>query len=440
MNHRDNSLRIIERKRDGHELSESQIRLIISDFVTGHLHDYQMSAFAMAVYFRGMSAEETAHLTSAMLESGQTLQWPQGTEVVSKHSTGGVGDKVSLILVPLLAACGLVVPKLSGRGLGVTGGTLDKLESIPGLRTDLSTTEIQDAVGSVGCCITGTTADIAPADQKLYALRDSSGTVPSIPLITSSILSKKLAENPSKLLLDVKFGTGAFMNTAEQAHALAASLVSTGERLGVETDCVITDMNQPLGRRVGNLVEVEEAIEALEGNGESRLMTIVQRLASDLLEMSHPQLSSANISTQITDAIQSGNALKKLNLMIEHQGGRLSDIKSAKQTLELKADRSGYVSTVSPNEIAWGVIELGGGRQNKTQSIDHSVGCEILKPVGTEIQDGDSWLRIFLSNETHRNERAIQHFQKALRTTDSPAEQSPVILEDLRSLATTENH
>lgn len=440
MNHRDNSLRIIERKRDGHELSESQIRLIISDFVTGHLHDYQMSAFAMAVYFRGMSPEETAHLTSAMLESGQTLQWPQGMEVVSKHSTGGVGDKVSLILVPLLAACGLVVPKLSGRGLGVTGGTLDKLESIPGLRTDLSTTEIQDAVGSVGCCITGTTADIAPADQKLYALRDSSGTVPSIPLITSSILSKKLAENPSKLLLDVKFGTGAFMNTAEQAHALAASLVSTGERLGVETDCVITDMNQPLGRRVGNLVEVEEAIEALEGNGESRLMTIVQRLASDLLEMSHPQLSSANISTQITDAIQSGNALKKLNLMIEHQGGRLSDIKSAKQTLELKADRSGYVSTVSPNEIAWGVIELGGGRQNKTQSIDHSVGCEILKPVGTEIQDGDSWLRIFLSNETHRNERAIQHFQKALRTTDSPAEQSPVILEDLRSLATTENH
>ena len=236
MNYRENSLRIIERKRDGHELSESQIRLIVSDFVLGRLHDYQMSAFAMAVYFRGMSAEETAHLTSAMLESGQTLQWAQGTEVVSKHSTGGVGDKVSLILVPLLAACGLLVPKLSGRGLGVTGGTLDKLESIPGFRTDLSSTEIQDTVASVGCCITGTTSDIAPADQKLYALRDSSGTVPSIPLITSSILSKKLAENPSKLLLDVKFGTGAFMNTAEQAHALATSLVSTGQRLGVETD------------------------------------------------------------------------------------------------------------------------------------------------------------------------------------------------------------
>lgn len=433
MNYRENSLRIIERKRDGHELSESQIRLIVSDFVLGRLHDYQMSAFAMAVYFRGMSAEETAHLTSAMLESGQTLQWAQGTEVVSKHSTGGVGDKVSLVLVPLLAACGLLVPKLSGRGLGVTGGTLDKLESIPGFRTDLSSTEIQNAVASVGCCITGTTSDIAPADQKLYALRDSSGTVPSIPLITSSILSKKLAENPSKLLLDVKFGTGAFMNTAEQAHALATSLVSTGQRLGVETDCVITDMNQPLGRCVGNLVEVEEAIEALEGNGESRLMTIVQRLASDLLEMSYPQLSPAHISAQINDAIQSGNARKKLIQMIEHQGGRLRDMKPARQSLELKADLSGYVSTISPNEIAWGVIELGGGRQNKTQSIDHSVGCEILKPVGTEIQDGEAWLRIFLSNEPHRNERAIQHFRKALCTTDSPPIQPPIVLDDLRS-------
>lgn len=433
MNYRENSLRIIERKRDGHELSESQIRLIVSDFVLGRLHDYQMSAFAMAVYFRGMSAEETAHLTSAMLESGQTLQWAQGTEVVSKHSTGGVGDKVSLVLVPLLAACGLLVPKLSGRGLGVTGGTLDKLESIPGFRTDLSSTEIQNAVASVGCCITGTTSDIAPADQKLYALRDSSGTVPSIPLITSSILSKKLAENPSKLLLDVKFGTGAFMNTAEQAHALATSLVSTGQRLGVETDCVITDMNQPLGRCVGNLVEVEEAIEALEGNGESRLMTIVQRLASDLLEMSYPQLSPAHISAQINVAIQSGNARKKLIQMIEHQGGRLRDMEPARQSLELKADLSGYVSTISPNEIAWGVIELGGGRQNKTQSIDHGVGCEILKPVGTEIQDGEAWLRIFLSNEPHRNERAIQHFQKALCTTDSPPIQTPIVLEDLRS-------
>ena len=433
MSHRENSLRIIEQKRDGHELSESQIDRLISEFVSGDLHDYQMSAFAMAIYFRGMSAEETAYLTSAMLRSGQTLQWSDNTNIVSKHSTGGVGDKVSLILVPLLAACGLLVPKLSGRGLGITGGTLDKLESIPGFRTDLSTQEIRNAIESVGCCITGTTADIAPADQKLYALRDSSGTVPSIPLITSSILSKKLAENPSKLLLDVKYGSGAFMRTADQAQTLAVSLVDTGQRLGVPTDCVITDMNQPLGRTVGNLIEIQEAIESLEGGGESRLMTIVKQLAFDLLQMADCQLTDTYIASKITNAIESGAALQKLHEMIEHQQGRLSGVKPSSQRLELTADRAGYINAISPHEIGWAVIELGGGRQNKTQAIDHSVGCEILKTVGDPIQSGESWLRVFLSNDAQRNERALKHLRTAINLGDSPPSLTPVILEDRRS-------
>jgi len=259
---------IIVKKRDGGVLDPADISFFVDGYVRGEIPDYQMSALAMAIFLRGMDHEETVTLTEKMLASGKTLCWASGSvPKVDKHSTGGIGDKVSIILAPLLACCDLHVPMLSGRGLGTTGGTLDKLESISGFRADLNIDEIQRLTERVGCVITGTTEDLAPADRKLYALRDVTGTVPSIPLIVASIMSKKLAENVDALVLDVKFGSGAFMKSIEEARQLAFTLVEVGQRMNVKTTALLTDMNQPLGRMVGNAVEVDEAVEVLKGNG-----------------------------------------------------------------------------------------------------------------------------------------------------------------------------
>src|SRR3954452_15256312 len=281
-----NVVSLISKKRDGGELTEDEIGSLISGYVRGDVPDYQMAAWAMAVYLRGMTVPEIAALTECMLHSGVRFEWPAGeSPKVDKHSTGGIGDKVSLPLAPLLACCGLAVPMISGRGLGATGGTLDKLEAIPGFRTDLSLAEIEQMTASVGCVITGASAEIAPADKKLYALRDVTATVPSIPLITASIMSKKLAESLDALVLDVKFGSGAFMKSLDQARELARSLVDTGKRMGVKTTALLTDMNQPLGRMAGNLVEVHEAIATLQGRAPEDLWHCTRELAVELLLM-----------------------------------------------------------------------------------------------------------------------------------------------------------
>src|SRR3954463_15089278 len=282
-----NPVNIISKKRDGSELSADEIGSLISGYVRGDVPDYQMSAWAMAVYLRGMTVAETAALTEHMLYSGVTFKWPaEEAPKVDKHSTGGIGDKVSLPLAPLLACCGLAVPMISGRGLGATGGTLDKLESIPGFRTDLSLAEIAVITERVGCVITGASAEIAPADKKLYALRDVTATVPSIPLITASIMSKKLAESLDALVLDVKFGSGAFMKSLDDARALARSLVDTGKRMGVKTTALLTDMNQPLGRMAGNANEVNEAVATLQGRGPDDLWQCTRELGAELLVLS----------------------------------------------------------------------------------------------------------------------------------------------------------
>src|SRR6478609_6905594 len=266
------SASIIAKKRDGLALRRDEIAAFVGGFARGDIPDYQMAALAMAIYCRGMTAEETAALTEAMLASGQRMPRDSGQRLrVDKHSTGGIGDKISLILAPLLACCGLAVPMISGRGLGATGGTLDKLEAIPGFRTNLSLAEIEQITATVGCVITGASDEIAPADKKLYALRDVTATVPSIPLITASIMSKKLAESLDALVLDVKFGSGAFMTSLDEARALARSLVETGKRMGVKTAALLTDMNQPLGRMAGNLVEVHEALATVQGGGPADL-------------------------------------------------------------------------------------------------------------------------------------------------------------------------
>lgn len=390
-----NPVQLIARKRDGFALTRDELAYFIGGFNRGTIPDYQMAAMAMAIFLQGMDTDETATLTEQMLHSGQILQWPAEFACVDKHSTGGIGDKVSLVLAPLLACCDLKVPMISGRGLGPTGGTLDKLEAIPGFRTLLPTDEMQALVQRIGCAMNGATDDLAPADKKLYALRDVTGTVPSIPLITASILSKKLAEGLQALVLDVKCGSGAFMKTLDQARQLAASLTHTGQRLGLKTRCVITDMNQPLGRMVGHAVEVNESIDALGGAGPHDLHQVTMRLGAELLMMTGRATSLEQAVRTLEGKIESGLAMQKFAEMVAAQGGDLSAPRPVAPTTEVPAPRCGYVQRIDNESLGWTLIELGGGRRLKTDHVDHSVGFEVLVRVGQQIQARQPLARLF---------------------------------------------
>lgn len=389
-----NPVQLIARKRDGDELTTDEISSLIAGYVAGTVPDYQMSAFAMAVLFQGMTDAETASLTRSMLNSGVTLSWPSGLPVVDKHSTGGIGDKVSIILAPMLAACGLYVPMLSGRGLGPTGGTLDKLESIAGLRTNLSLHEFQRVVLDVGCAITGTTSEIVPADRKLYALRDVTGTVPSIPLITASIMSKKLAESLRSLVLDVKWGSGAFMQTQAEAESLAKSMVRAGELLGTRTTAVITDMNQPLGRLCGNSVEISESIACLQGGGPADLLEVTLQLGCELVRsITNDSIEGARSRLQAT--LDSGKAYEFFERMMQAQGGDLNASLERAPEFVLTSERAGFISKIDVAALGYLIIDLGGGRRALTDRIDHGVGFEILVRIGDEIQSGQPLFRVF---------------------------------------------
>lgn len=391
---------IISRKRDGEELTDTDIDGLMQRYVRDELPDYQMSAFAMAVYFQGMTDRETVALTRAMLDSGVKLQWPCTSPAkVDKHSTGGLGDKVSLILAPVLACCGLHIPMLSGRGLGLTGGTLDKLESIHGFRTNLSVAEIQSQTDSIGCVITGASEELAPADKKLYALRDVTGTVPSIPLITASILSKKLAENLDALVLDVKFGSGAFMKTIEEARKLARRLVDVGTLLGVPTSALITDMNQPLGRMVGNALEVGEAIDTLVGNGPIDVTRITFSLGNELLRL-QGIVHDDDAGTRLQQAqIASGQAVEKFWRMVEMQGGLRDPEFDLAPAHDLLSTRCGYVASVDNVALGHAMIDFGGGRRIITDNIDHGVGLEVLVRVGDQVEIGQPLLRVYTHDQ-----------------------------------------
>jgi pyrimidine-nucleoside phosphorylase len=360
-----NPVHVIAKKRDGHALTLDEITAFVSGFTSGTIPDYQMSALAMAIYLRGMNAEETAALTEQMLASGTQLTWEAGRAIVDKHSTGGVGDKVSLLLAPLLACCGLRVPMISGRGLGPTGGTLDKLESIPRFRTDLSLAEIQSTIKKVGCVITGASAEVAPADAKLYALRDVTATVASIPLITASIMSKKLAEGLDALVLDVKVGSGAFMKTREQATELAQSLVGTGKRLGIHTTALLTNMDQPLGRMIGNAVEVDEAVGALSGNGPADLVELTLQLGAELLLAAGKAADVEKAVSKLRQQLESGAALDKLRAMVVFQRGDLDAPRPRAPAQLVTAQTAGYVSTIDVQALGYAVIELGDERLDR---------------------------------------------------------------------------
>ena len=426
---------LIRHKRGGGSLDRDQIRFFVAGVTDGSLPDYQASAMLMAILLRGMTPEETAWLTESMIDSGVRVRYPDISGVpVDKHSTGGVGDKTSLILAPLAAACGAIVPMMSGRGLGHTGGTLDKLEAIPGFRTDLSLGALRRAVATIGCALIGQTSEIAPADRRLYALRDVTATVESIPLISASIMSKKIAEGIGGLVLDVKAGAGAFMKTPADARRLADSLVGIGRAAGVRTDALITAMDAPLGRMVGNAAEVVESLETLAGRGPADLEALSVLLAARMLIVGGIERDEAAAAARVRAAIASGAGVEMFRRVIENQGGdpRVVDdharLPLAPDQHVVAAPRAGYVGQLQAEAIGRASVALGAGRDRLEDRVDPGVAIEIKAPVGTPVAAGDAVLAVY-----HRAGRGLDQalplLTGAIVIADDPPRPHPLVIE-----------
>ena len=386
---------LIERKRDGGRLSDDELRSVAKAAAAGSVPDYQLAALLMAIFFRGLDGNETRALTTAMLGSGQVLQRPAGAPPwIDKHSTGGVGDKTSLILAPLLASVGVTVPMMSGRGLGHTGGTLDKLESIPGFRTDLSLTRAAAQLERIGCALIGQTAEIAPADGRLYALRDATATVECIQLIAASIMSKKLAEGLTGLVLDVKRGSGAFLPELDRGLELARTMIALGEAAGVPVVTLLTAMDRPLGNACGNALEVRECIETMRGNGPADLWTVTEALAIEMLRLARPTITAEDARIILLDALHSGAALEKFREIVAEQGGDVRCIDdpgllpSAPHLGDVRATRSGVVQAIPPRPVGHAIIALGGGRTSKDDVVDPAVGVVLRVRVNDAVTAG----------------------------------------------------
>jgi pyrimidine-nucleoside phosphorylase len=429
---------IIEKKRNGERLSKEEIVQLVDGYTKEDLPDYQMAALLMAVWFRGMDDQETSDLTMAMLDSGETvdLSGISGT-TVDKHSTGGVGDTTTFVVAPLVAACGLSVAKMSGRGLGHTGGTLDKLESIPGFQVNQSRKRFVEIVERCGLAVIGQTADLAPADKKLYALRDVTGTIDSIPLIASSIMSKKLAAGSDAIVLDVKTGSGAFMRQADAAKELARTMVDIGTAAGTPTIAAITDMNQPLGLAVGNAIEVWEAVEILRGERTGDLLTVSMELATQMLRAGGVVDNDAEAKERLSAALSSGRALERFACMIEAQGGdpAVTEDRSrlpqpAMQT-EVTADQDGYVTEIHAAEIGLASMVLGAGRAKKDDAIDHAVGLLMHKRIGDTVRRGEALATVYVNDVTNREE-ATRRVLGAVRIGDHEPNVPPLVYDVVR--------
>ena len=397
---------IIEKKRDGQELTTAEINFFIEGYTKGEIPDYQASALAMAIYFQDMNDRERADLTRAMVESGDTIDLSAIDGVkVDKHSTGGVGDTTTLVLAPLVASLGVPVAKMSGRGLGHTGGTIDKLESIAGFHVELTREQFIDLVNRDKVAVIGQSGNLTPADKKLYALRDVTGTVNSIPLIASSIMSKKIAAGADAIVLDVKTGDGAFMKTQEDAEKLAHAMVRIGNHVGRKTIAIISDMSQPLGFAIGNALEVKEAIETLQGKGPKDLTELVLTLGSQMVILAGKAKTSEEAKEMLLDAIHSGKALAKFKEFLANQGGDasivddLTKLPQAKYKIELPAKQSGYISRMVADEIGVASMILGAGRATKEDVIDLAVGLVLHKKVGDKVEEGESILTIYSNRE-----------------------------------------
>ena len=408
---------LIRKKRDGGELTADEIRFIVAGYTTGDFPDYQISAWLMAVLLRGMSRAEIAALTGAMLNSGEVLDWSDlGGKKVDKHSTGGVGDKTSLIIAPIAAAAGVYVPMISGRGLGHTGGTLDKLESIPGFNVNVSANQMHDVLKQCGACLIGQTASIVPADKKMYALRDVTGTVESPALICASIMSKKLAEGIDALVLDVKTGSGAFMKKEADAVHLAELMVETGERMGKKVVALITDMDQPLGRCVGNALEVAECVEVLRGGGPSDLVELSLDLAAWMIYLGERSSTLEEAKKLSASLIANGSALKKFCELTRLQGGDAnalenpSRLPAAKNKEDVPSPQDGFVSRMDCEKVGVASLVLGGGREKKEDTIDPAVGIVLHKKVGDKVSAGEPLCTLHYNSAARLNEaRGLIH-------------------------------
>jgi len=430
---------LILKKRDGGELLDEELRELIRGSTSGDIPDYQMAAFLMAVFFRGMSQRELCTFTDAMLHSGEVIDLSElPGRKVDKHSTGGVGDKVSLCLAPIVAAAGVSVPMVSGRGLGHTGGTLDKLEAIPGFRVDLDIPRYRELVGELGLCLIGQTETLAPADRKLYALRDVTGTVESIPLISSSILSKKLAEGIDALVLDVKVGKGAFMKTREDARLLARTMVELGTGMGKEVIALLTSMDEPLGCTVGNALETREAIEILAGAGPADLLEITLELAAEMLLLGRVVNSLSEGRTLAQAKINDGSALTRFEQLVEAQGGDAACVRDpsrlprAAHQLPVLAAQSGFVQTIDAMGVGLAAMRVGAGRATKEAAIDPAVGVELHKKLGDEVRAGEALATVHV-NSPSQGPVCAQEVQDAYSLGDSPPRREPLLLERICS-------
>ena len=417
-----NVCEIIKKKRDGHELSKNEIRFIVDGYLNGQVREYQMSAFLMSVYFKGMSARECLELTMAMVDSGEKVDLSEieGFKV-DKHSTGGVGDKTTLVLAPLVAASGGMVAKMTGRELGHTGGTVDKLESIPGIKLELSREKFIEVVNKINVSLIAQTASLAPADKYMYALRNVTATVDSIPLIASSIMSKKLAAGSDGIVLDVKTGRGAFMQKYDDALELAKTMVDIGEGAGKRVVAIVTSMEQPLGYAIGNAVELKEAIDTLKGKGPKDLVDIVMELGSYMLLMSGVASTMDEAADRLKSSVETGKGLEKLCAMIEAQGGTSAFIDNPKLLpqpklkLEVKAEGSGYVQKIDALELGLASMSLGAGRKTKDETIDHSIGIILKKKVGDKVKEGEPLALFYSDGDPEKIELAKEKFLGAYR-------------------------
>ena len=412
-----NMQEIIAKKRDKKRLSKEEIKYFIQNYTNGKITDYQAAALVMAIYINGMDEEEITNLTLSMANSGDILDLSEIGIVVDKHSTGGVGDKVTLILAPIIASLGIPVAKMSGRGLGYTGGTIDKLESIPGYRTNIEIGEFIENVKKIGISLIGQTLNLVPADKKIYALRDAISATESIPLIASSIMSKKIAAGADKIVLDVTYGSGAFMKTKEQANQLADTMVKIGELAGRETICILTSMEQPLGKNVGNILEVIEAVEFLKGNMQDDVKEVVLELGSNMIKLAGKGENIEHNKKKMLEVIQNGCAYNKLKELVSNQGGDISYIENidkfekAKYKIPLVSELNGTVKELKAEEIGKLSVFLGAGRLNKEDNIDYQVGITLEKKIGDIVKPGDI-LAYIHSNDDVKAKNAIKKLKE----------------------------
>ena len=427
-----NPVEIIIKKREGNKLSKDEIKFFIESYLNGKIPEYQMSSLLMAIFFKDMIPDEVQTLTEIYIASGVWMKFPKEMKTVDKHSTGGVGDKITVPLSPIVAACGAKIPMISGRGLGHTGGTLDKLESIPGFRTDFSEKEFKEIVDEVGFSIISQSAEMVPADKRIYALRDVTGTVESLPLITASIMSKKISEGAQNLVIDLKVGTGAFIKTMENARKLGMLLKNTGEKLGQRVTIVYTNMNSPLGYYVGNALEIKESIEYLKGADIPDIDIITRTLAREMLLLSDKAKTPDEADKKVDDAIKSGKALEYMKKFIKIQKGNpnvcddVSLLPQAKYVIDIKSKKSGWVKSINSQKIGYALVGIGAGRKTLSSQLDYAAGAYLIKKIGDKIDSGEVIGQIYCNDKEND---VIQKILDSYELSQNPVEKEKIILE-----------